>query len=296
MIWKPRIRLGATWGAVTLGAMLLFGTWCVQRARNAPVDLSLFFLVLAAVICAVLAVLIGYLLYGLLTLSYTLDRNGLVIRWGHLRQIVPMDRIERVTKGEDVRGSARFWGVVWPGYRVGRGRIAGIGSLRAYATRPLAEQLLVVTASEVYGISPSDPHAFLADLGRRRGLGVVRQMDQMTLRAKWASLPILADRWAHLLMLIGFLLNAGLFAYVCYVYPGLPRILSLHFDALGEVDRVGARSELFALPLIGLISEFCDALVGLLLHRRQTTGAYLLLMAGILVQILLWAGAVSIVS
>ena len=295
MVWKPKIALGAAWGIVTLAAILLFDAWCVQRLRTAPIDLTLFFLSLALVVSAVLIVLILYCLYGLLSLSYTLDRNGLTIRWGALLHSIPMDSIERVAPASELGASTRFWGIAWPGYRIGPGQLKGVAPLRAYATRPLAKQLLVVTPSAVYGISPADPHAFLADFTRRKNLGAAREMEPGTRRARWTSLPFLGDRKAQALMLGGFLLNAGLFGYVCQAYPALPRLLSLHFDALGEVDRVGARAELFSLPLIGLIAQVYDATAGLLLHRRQATAAYLLAAAGLLVQLLLWAAVVNIV-
>ena len=295
MVWKPRIRLGAAWGVVTLAAILLFDTWCVQRLRTAPIDLTLFFLSLALIVSVILIALILYCLYGLLTLSYTLDRNGLIIRWGALLQSIPMGNIERVAPASELGASTRFWGLAWPGYRIGPGQLKGVAPLRAYATRPLAKQLLVVTPSTVYGISPKDPQAFLADFSRRKNLGAAREMEQGTRRAKWTSLPFLGDRQAQALMLGGFLLNAGLFGHVCQAYPELPRLLSLHFDAFGEVDRVGARAELFSLPLIGLIVQVYDTLAGLLLHRRQATAAYLLFAAGLLVQVLLWAAVVNIV-
>ncbi|MFH1928734.1 MAG: PH domain-containing protein [Chloroflexota bacterium] len=295
MVWKPKIILGGICGAAIIGVISIFDRWCLQRLSTAPVDLTFFFLALAIVLSIFIVVLMVYLLYGLLSLSYILDRNGLVIRWGPLRQVVPMGNIERIVPAEEVHVPMRFYGVAWPGYRVGRGYVKGLGSLHVYATCPLRDQLLVITPSQVYGISPSDPQAFLTDFDRRAGLGLVHRMEQITHRSAWASMPIWTDRQAQALIFAGFLINLWLVAYICNAYPELPHILPLHFDSLGEVDRVGERAELFILPLIGWIVQMFDTLAGLLLHPRQTAGSYLLFVVAVLVQALLWAAVVTIV-
>lgn len=296
MIWKPRILLGGACGAAIIGMVLAFDRWCFLRLLAAPVDLTLFFLAFALVLSVFFVTLMAYWLYGLLSLSYVLDRNGLVIRWGPLRQVVPMGSIERIVPAKAAHARKWFCGVAWPGYRAGTGYIRDLAPLRVYATRSLRDQLLVITPSQVYGISPGNPRAFLADFDVRARLGVVHQTEQITHRSRWASLPIWTDRWAQALIVAGFLINLWLFAYVCDAFPELPRILPLHFDRLGEVDRVGARTELFRLPFIGWIAQIFDTLAGLLLHRKQPSGAYLLFVAAVLVQALLWAAVVSIIS
>ena len=295
MVWKPKVILGGICGAAIVGVISIFDRWCLQRLSTTAVDLTFFFLAFAIVVSIFAVVLMVYWLYGLLSLSYILDRNGLVIRWGGLRKVVPMGTIERIVPAEALHVPMRFYGVAWPGYRVGRGYVKGLGSLRVYATGPLRNQLLVITPSQIYGISPSNPQAFLADFDRRAGLGIVHRMEQITHRSAWASLPIWTDRQAQALIFAGFMINLWLVAYVCNAYPELPRILPLHFDSLGEVDRVGERAELFILPLIGWIVQMFDTLAGLLLHPRQTAGSYLLFVATILVQALLWAAVVTIV-
>lgn len=287
--------LGTISGIVIIGAVLTFDVWCIGRLLIAPIDLMLFLLALAVTLSLLFLVLMAYWMYGLLSLGYLLDRNGLVIRWGPREYVVPMGNIQRIVRAEDVPSAKWFWGIVWPGYRAGRGYIKGLGSVRTYATRPLRKQLLVLTPSQVYGISPATPQAFLDDYERRRGLGVVRRLEQAEHRARWLAWSMLGDRKAQALVVIGLLANASLFAYVSVVYQNLPQILPLHFDTLGEVDRVGVRSGLFTLPLIGLIVAAFDTLIGITLHSKQATGAYLLFAANLLVQILLWAAVVNIV-
>ena len=43
-----------------------------------------------AMAVAALALLFAYWTYGLATLSYALDRNGLIIAWGPTRQVIPL--------------------------------------------------------------------------------------------------------------------------------------------------------------------------------------------------------------
>jgi len=72
--------------------------------------------------------------------------------------------------------------------------------------------------------------------------------------------------------------------------------LPLHFNSLGQVDRIGTKTELFALPIIGVIILGTNSLLGLLLYRREQAGAYLLWGAAAGAQALFWLATLSIVS
>ena len=106
---------------------------------------------------------------------------------------------------------------------------------------------------------------------------------------------IRGDRLLLLLLVGGFVANMVLFAYLGWYYRSLPQFLPLHFTALGEVDRVGAKREVFKLPAIGLIVLGTNAFFGLLVYGRERTVTYLLLGAAIVEQLLFWWVAFNIV-
>ncbi len=108
---------------------------------------------------------------------------------------------------------------------------------------------------------------------------------------KWFIGP---DRLVHTLLALGLLLNLTLFAGIGWRYHALPESLPLHFDALGQPDRLGGRGEIFKLPVIGLLLLILNSLFGLTIQRREKPGAYLLLGLTIVVQGLFWLAALKI--
>jgi uncharacterized membrane protein len=91
------------------------------------------------------------------------------------------------------------------------------------------------------------------------------------------------------------LVNLALFGYLSARFPGLDFQLPLHFNNLGYVDRIGAKVELFALPIIGLIILGTNLVLGLLLYRRERAGSYLLWGSSAVVQGLFWLATFSLV-
>ena len=104
------------------------------------------------------------------------------------------------------------------------------------------------------------------------------------------------DRLVHVLLALGLLLNLALFAYIGWRYRALPESLPLHFDILGQPDRLGVRSEIFKLPAVGLLLWVLNSLFGLAIYRWQKLGAYLLLGVTTVVQALFWLAALNIMG
>jgi len=287
MEWKPRRIRGVLTGMGLVAGIVILDTLLVMWIAHKPVDLLTFVLGLIVALSLPVLVLMVYWLYSLAGMRYTLDRNGLVITCGATKQIVPMDSIRQVMPGAGLVLEGRMHGVRWPGYWLGHGRLTRLGLTLFYATAPLNEQLLVVTPTLTYAISPADAEAFTQAFETRRQLGPLKRWSQESQQARFASWLIWSDRVGHVFLGLGLLLNAGLFAYLCWRFPGLPSIVPLHFDAAGAVDRSGARNSLFILPLIGLLIWGGNSALGLLLRARERVAAYLLWSGTLLVQILL---------
>jgi hypothetical protein len=153
--------------------------------------------------------------------------------------------------------------------------------------RPLGKQIVLVTAQAAYALSPAEPAKFLADLELHRRLGPIHSLDEVAIPTGVASWPLWSDRLAWLLISLGVMASAALFAYAAWRYPDLPPLLALHFDLSGEADRIGGRAEVFRLPLIGLIILGTNIGLGAMLHRRERFLGYLLFAGAILAQILM---------
>jgi hypothetical protein len=283
-----------------VGLLIALDAWLLNRLVNLHIQsrqlgfLS-FLMGLLVVLSVPVLVLLVYEAASGLTLRYHLDRNGVAVRWAGNERIIPIRDIQRIVPGNDVESAiVHRRGVRWPGHQRGEGMVPGIGRTRFLATRPLAEQLLLVMPGLAVAISPLDPDGFLAAFESRRSLGPNRLLEQELRQARWLSWPLWGDRNARALLGAAVIFNVGLFGYVSARFPTLDPQLPLHFNRLGYVDRIGTKVELFALPIIALIILGTNLVLGLFLYKRERAGSYLLWGAAAAVQVLFWLATFSI--
>jgi hypothetical protein len=293
--WRP---VGSPGGVIGLAVIAIFAGgagYLIWRAINLhQIDLLLFVEALGAVVLLSLIALVGYWTWGYFSMTYLLDRNGLIISWGGERQFVPMDSVQRIVSGEGIGSGVRIHGVNWPGYHVGRQVLEDRGDLVVYATTALSNQLFVITPTLIYGISPRDPEKFLKEVDLRRKLGMTSFQRQMTLRSRLISFPLWTDHAGQVVLAAAIILNLALFAFLAQRYHGLPTRLPVHFNALGQVDLIGESTEILRMPFIGLIALVVNTGLAFFVHEWDRIAGYLLLAAGSLVQIVLWIAVLNI--
>jgi hypothetical protein len=288
-------------GLLLIGPIVALDIWLLNLLINEGIRAqkisSLTFLMGLIVLLSVPVLLVlAYQTASWLTLRYRLDRNGIIVSWLGAEQIIPIRNIQRIVPGRQFGGIVvRRRGLHWPGHERGNGLVPGIGRTRFLATRPLEEQLLLVTPGRAFAISPDDPEGFLSAFESRQELGPNRLLEQTVRRARWLTWPLWTDQTAWTLLGAAVVVNLGLFGYLCVRFPGLDFQLPLHFNSLGQADRIGTKMELFALPIIGLIILGTNVGLGLILYRRERAGSYLLWGAAAAVQALFWLAAFSIV-
>jgi hypothetical protein len=255
-----------------------------------------FVLTVALLISVPLLLVLAYQTLSCLTLRYYLDRNGVVVRWAGTELAVPVRDIQRILAGQLLGDTVvRRRGFRWPGHERGDGMVPGVGWTRFLATRPVSEQLFLVTPGQAFAISPTDPDGFLKAFEVRRELGPNRLLEKGTEHVPWLSWQIWTDHIAWVLVGSAVIINIGLFGYLCARFPSLDLQLPLHFNTLGMVDRIGTKIELFTLPIIGLIVLSGNLVLGIGLYLRERAGSYLLWGAAAAVQALFWLAAFSLV-
>ena len=138
----------------------------IQALLQTQTPAELFIRLLALLLVLALT---GAAFYGALVafnLDYYLNRNGLTIRWGLSRQLIPIHLIEKIIPGSELTSTPKFRGVTLGGLRWGRAR-AENGLLKFRTTAPLEQSLLVITPAHTYVISPQQPAAFIQARPRR---------------------------------------------------------------------------------------------------------------------------------
>lgn len=283
MSFKPalsnqvRAGLSGAVGILALDAVLLF------LALSRPLGGLSFAMTLSVLLSLPLLAHVLYRTYGVFTLEYWVDRDSVTVIWGVTQQIIPILEVQKVVRDQVGRATGRR---VWPVPWVRRWHCPQWGEVLSYATAP--EQLLLVTASATYGISPAQPEAFISALQERHRLGPMHRRRPLVWHPAWWSHPLWSDRLGLGLLLAGVVLNLALFGILSWRFSALPADLPLHFDALGQPDRIGSRGALFTVPVLGLLSWILNGFVGLWQYRRQRLAAYLLWTGAMAVQVLAW--------
>jgi hypothetical protein len=170
----------------------------------------------------------------------------------------------------------------WPCPERRRLATAAFGPVNAYSTRPLSEQVVLITPVESYGLSPADTPGFLEALQERFALGANRVLEPELKRPPLWTWPLWSDRLALFLIAAGLLGVLVMFGALSFRYPGLSADLPMHFDVTGLPDRIASKSELFTLPLIGLAVWLFNTIAGVWLYRHVQRGAAYLLWFGAL--------------
>jgi hypothetical protein len=301
LTWRAKFSIGGLIGLLVIGVLvgidgLLLNLLIGESIREQQISFVTFLMALVVVLSVPVLLLAVYHTVSLVTLQYRLDRNGVFVRWFGSEQIIPIRDIQRIIPGGELGDVVvRRRGLRWPGHERGMGQVPGIGRTRFLASQPLTGQLLLVTPGSAFGISPRDPDGFVKAFEARQSLGPNRLLEREMRHAPWLTWPLWTDSTAWTLLGAAAVINLGLFAYLAASFPGLDFQLPLHFNRLGQADRIGTKMELFALPIIGLIILGTNLPLGLILYRRERAGSYLLWGAAAAVQALFWLAAVSIV-
>lgn len=287
MFYQPQRALGLLVGAVlTLWAagiaILLF-----NFGLTSDIQLAAIAAYVGAVLATVLALLFGYWTYSLATLSYALDRNGLVITWGTTRQVIPLQAIERLVPGTSV-GVPRVRGVTWLGHHVGRAQIQRIGEVLFYSTHQTPEQVLyVMTTERNYAISVDDPAEFARHIQIRLDLGPTAEVTHHVERQAAALQSFWNDRPALALTSLAIAAGAAVWGVVAVRWAGLPETFELHFPPTETLPliEVVSRNAILELPRVASTVLALNLVIGFALHAWERAAGYVLLASAAAIQV-----------
>jgi hypothetical protein len=294
--FQPTRWLGLISGVALLILLLALDGLLIWGIGQVGISLAAFILFLLVIGSLFLLALLVYWLYGLVQSSFHVDRNALVIRWGAVTQVVPMEDVTAVLSGDELKRIKRFRGALWPGLRVGYGEIEEVGPTLFFATRPLARQVVLVTPALAYALSPSDPTTFIEVVRQRLNMGPSQSVEQVSRQPGFLTWSFWKDRLGLTLLASALLLLIALFGFISFRYPSLADLQPLHFDVLGQPDRWGTRAQVYTLPFIGLLAMIANGGLGFLLYHRERPASYLLWSGAIGVQLLVWGATLGILT
>jgi len=287
MNYQPPRALGLLVGSVLTLWAFAIAALLVNFTISEDFGIASVVAISAAVAAAALASLFGYWTYALATMSYAMDRNGLVIHWGVTRQVIPLGSIERLVPGTSV-GVPSVRGVSWLGYHVGRATIERIGDVLFYTTHQNAEQVLYVMTNERnYAISVDDAAGFARQVQIRQDLGPTARVTHHAQRLGSAAQAFWYDPIGRALVVIALLSTFAMWVLVALRYPDLPPTLELHFPASEDTGLVDVRSKdtILDLPRIATLILAVNLGLGFLLHAWERVAGYVLFLAAAVIQL-----------
>jgi hypothetical protein len=296
-IFRPGSNAGVLYGGAVVAICYVLAVLMLVKGLSQDVEFAQLFPLLAAGFFLALGSLYLYWTWGCRTLRYVIDRNALSIRWGGVQQVVPLHRIERLVPAEEGENPA-VEGINWPGHHVGRAFVPIMGGdvLFYSAHSDVKEVLYVQTDEETYAISVPDHIVFAETVQAAQARGPLFEQRQAVHRWGLAAQSFWLDANARLLAAALIASFVAVLAYVLHEYPGLPQSVPLRFPALGGIVRVSDKSELLDIPRSGLGFMAANLTLAVILHSWERMVGYVLLLAGIAVQMMLLVAAIVAVA
>ena len=275
-IWDVSIQRGWIIGLTLVAVLLAVTVGLVVYAVTSPITIWLFLMSVLSVITLGLAIRLVYQLWGLISASYTMDRNAVVIHWGGVEHVVPMSEVREVIPGSELQNLRIRPGIRWPGCFVGIGKAEGTEAILFYATNPPAQQVVLRTDTVAYAISPADLETFLPALRERLEMGPTQEVEERSTHPPFLDWQIWQDRWGLGVLLGAVALLIALVGFLCWRFPYLPPEIGLRFTTDGNPVLVTAKIRIFYLSLLGLIFTGVNGILGLILYKRERTASYFL--------------------
>ncbi|HEX6386944.1 MAG TPA: PH domain-containing protein [Anaerolineae bacterium] len=304
---RPSHSPGTLFGYILLAGIILLDSGLLWLMAREPITILSFLWGLLLLVSLPAIALVAYSTSSLSAMRYHVVGNALLIEWGRIRQVVPLAQIQALVPGEKLAAITKFRGIRWPGCLIGRGHVrkseqqtgeADLYDTVFYATRPLSQQLLLITDSVAYGVSPMDLENFADCLTALRLSELANTAEIPASRFSFLAWSLWRDRLAQMMWAASLALNGFLFAYLCAIYSHLPALVPLHFNERGIADRVEAPINLFVLPLVGLIVWLVNGVIGWFFYhwRDEQSLAFILWGAAIAVQLATWAALLSLLA
>jgi hypothetical protein len=295
-VFRPGNSLGSAYGSAVVALTLLLGVGLLYRGLTLDVGMQQMAPLFAGAFFLCLCALYAYWTWSITSLRYVVDRNALDIRWGGIHQIIPLANIERLVPGEET-DNPQIEGINWVGHHIGHAEVDQIGDVLFYsAHRTPGEVLYVQTPTEIYGISVPDPVFFAQTVQSNQSRGALIEQRQAVYRWGLAAQSFWSDRFAILLALLMIVAFGAVLGYVLDMYQGLSQSVPLRFPSLGGVVRVTDKGELLDIPRSAFGFLALDLVLAILLHSWERMVGYVLLLAGIGVQVMLLVAAIVAVA
>ena len=204
-----------------IGLVLVFAAastvcfWMLSTQQGQPGFLWL--LLLGIILLFPLPVLV-YNLYGLLSATYSLERDGLRLRWGLRREDIPLQDVEWLREAREMGFELPLPALRLPWAILGTRNVEGLGKVE-YMASDAQHLLLVATPQCVFVVSPADLRGFERAFRRTMEMGSLSPMAAYSTQPVVFLRQMLADRGVRILLAVSTFLLIGLLVVVALQLP-----------------------------------------------------------------------------
>ena len=277
-LFYPSHRFGLIFHAIAILALVVGGAWSLWQATQAEVGPTFLLYLLPTLLALAIVPVLAYRAYALWRASYSLERDGIRLRWGLREEVIPMDVVGWVRPASEVGFSLPLPRVRWPGAVLGVRRLPDGGQVE-YLAAQTGQLILIAAFGRVFAISPAAPDEFLRTYHRLSELGSLTPLPARSLHPAFLLARVWASKPARYLLLGGLILSLGLLVMVSLLVPSRPAI-SLGFNPDGTPTDLVPSVRMLLLPFLNSFFYLADLLAGLFFYRREGGQALAFLLWG----------------
>lgn len=299
LVFYPARRGGVLVHSVCMVGFLAMALVGMAAATRSPAGLIVILDLSLAVTAVILLVVMLYRLYALWTANYSLERDGIRLRWGFRSEDIPIDAVLWARVDEDLGVRLPLPFLRWPGAVIGNRHwhgLDGSGRVIEYMAERPHPLILIATSKKVFAISPAEPAAFLTTFQHFREMGSLTPLSEKSVQPGFLFPEVWDDPLARVMILTALGSALFLLAWVGMIIPGRQEISLRISPEVMAVEYVPA-VQLMLLPVINIVFFFVNLSLGLFFYQRPEIRslAYLLWSSSIIVSFL-FMGAVFFIS
>ena len=293
--YYPPQRFGLAFQGILILIFTAAGALSLWQMVYTSIGLLLILYLLASMLALGLIPLLAYRIYALLTAAYSLEREGIHLRWGLRVEDIPIDQILWIHEASEINTPLPLPWLHWPGSLLGSRHVKGVGEVEFLASST-AGLILIGTTARAYAISPSNPPQFLHTASQVMEMGSLAPIVGRSVYPTILMRRVWASRLARLLLICGVFFSLILLIGVALVAPSRSQIF-LGFGPDGSVGDAAPASRLLLLPILNTLFFLIDFFLGLFLFRREESQplSFLLWGVGALLPVLFLLGVLFVV-
>ncbi len=280
--FEPERKNGVIFHAAALIGILAAGSFILWLAF-AKAQGGLFVLLMILLLLVFISLpFVGYRAFALLNASYSLERDGLRLKWGLRLEDIPVNTVEWVRLANESGFHLLLPPFTWQGAILGHRNIKDLGEVEFIAS-DANKLVLIATHSKVLAISPQDPKGFVSSFQRILELGSLSPIASRSTRPAAFLRQVWQDRVAKILLPTNFLLTlllAILTGFLIATHERLP----LGFSPDGLPIEAVPSEQILLLPVMAALVLTTNVVMGLFFFRKEEARitSYLLWLGGII--------------